>query len=130
MSFPSTILAQTNDPKEIQKADLDLLDKINKLSAAIDSLTSSASGYATTAQLATKAPLPQTASGVGQVKTVTTSAGAAFSYPAGGTWMGWWSWANSTGTFFGFSGGVAAGGTVINSGTAGTIWYGVFWEIA
>jgi hypothetical protein len=31
MNFPSTLLSQTNDPKEIQKADLDLLDKINKL---------------------------------------------------------------------------------------------------
>ena len=33
--FPSTILAQTNDPKEIQKADLDLLDKINQLSQIV-----------------------------------------------------------------------------------------------
>jgi hypothetical protein len=31
-NFPSTLLAQTNDPKEIQKADLDLLDKINQIS--------------------------------------------------------------------------------------------------
>jgi hypothetical protein len=31
VNFPSTILPQTNDPQEIQKAVLDLLDKINKI---------------------------------------------------------------------------------------------------
>jgi hypothetical protein len=29
--FPSTLLAQSNDPQEIQKADLDLLKKVNRL---------------------------------------------------------------------------------------------------
>lgn len=31
MTFPSTLLPQTNDPKDIQKGILDLLDKINKV---------------------------------------------------------------------------------------------------
>jgi len=33
MTFPSTMLAQSAEPIEIQKADLDLLDKINKVAA-------------------------------------------------------------------------------------------------
>lgn len=35
--YPSTLLAQTNDVLEIRKADLDLLDKINKISSEITS---------------------------------------------------------------------------------------------
>jgi hypothetical protein len=34
VTFPSTILPQTSDPQEIQKAVLDLLDKINRLGGA------------------------------------------------------------------------------------------------
>ena len=36
--FPSTLLPQSNDPKEIQKAALDLLDKINQVVTLISAL--------------------------------------------------------------------------------------------
>lgn len=40
--FDSTSLPQTNEPKEIQKMGLDLLDKINKVQAELDPLQSAA----------------------------------------------------------------------------------------
>ena len=43
--FPGTILAQTNDPKEIQRADLDLLDKLNTI-AAVSALADTAARLA------------------------------------------------------------------------------------
>lgn len=49
MQFKSTLRAETNDPLEIQKADNDLLDKINQLAKLVDDLTGSseASGFVT-----------------------------------------------------------------------------------
>jgi hypothetical protein len=38
MTFDSTLRAETNEAKEIQKADFDLLDKINRNSREVDSL--------------------------------------------------------------------------------------------
>jgi len=38
MTFESTLRAETNDVKEVQKADFDLLDKINRNSREVDSL--------------------------------------------------------------------------------------------
>jgi microcystin-dependent protein len=42
MQFKSTLRAETNDPIEIQKADNDLLDKINQLAKAVDALATPA----------------------------------------------------------------------------------------
>jgi hypothetical protein len=114
--FDSTPLPQTNDPKEIHKMGLDLLDKINKVQAAIP----------TPANLSGLCPLPQGAAGVGQVVSVQSADGGALNLPAGGTWWYFNVHALDHATFV-FSkataaiaqSGIAAGGTQIVAGSAG-----------
>jgi hypothetical protein len=124
--FDSTILPQTNDPKEIQKLALDLLDKINQTYSAIPVIPSTGGPFA---------PLPQAAAGVGQDLLAYPAAGAAWVLPAGGTWE-----------YFGFAvgtgagnvnlttavpvGGIAAGGTTVGAATALYQWVGREWRIA
>lgn len=128
MNFPSTILPQTNDPKENQKAVLDLLDKINKTWDQI------ASAIAALPAAKVYAPFPQSAAGVGQFVPYNDVALDALSLPAGGMWIyeikafvavnGTWNSPNSK------AGGPTAGGTVLNSSTGTYYWTGWAYRVA
>lgn len=77
------------------------------------------------------APLPQTAAGVGQFVTSSGASGAAFTLPAGGTWVWWGFGANSgTGAINNLaSTGVSAGGTAVLAATGSTGWFAFAWRI-
>jgi hypothetical protein len=83
------------------------------------------------------APLPQTAAGVGQVQAITSAPGGALSLPAGGTWY-YECWYYTTATLYIFStvataqpsNGIAAGGTAILAGGAGSTGQANIWRIA
>lgn len=134
MNFSSTLLAQTNDPKEIQKADLDLLAKVNQVAAALPTTsTGTVTTYASWASVvAYAAPLPQTAAGGGQVVGQLFVSGGAWVLPAGGTWEYWgFTIIAGTGVLTGASYyGVAAGGTTIVAAVAGVGYIGRQWRIA
>jgi hypothetical protein len=128
-NFPSTLLPQEDKDgkltaQEVQKAILDLLDKINQVWA----LLPSTAGFATTAQLtsglAVKSPLPQTAAGVGLVYPWMSGAGGAFVLPAGGTWW-WWGFNWNTTNTLSWYGGISAGGTTVIAGIGGFYTYGM-----
>jgi hypothetical protein len=137
MKFPSTNLAQSSDPKDIQKADLDLLDKINQVQAAIDA-TNAAIAKLNIPSVGGLAPLPQTAAGVGQWVSVISAANGAVSLPAGGTWAYMaWILNNTTGAMFapgavasGILVGIAAGGTQLIAGQASFYAQALAWRIA
>lgn len=86
---------------------------------------------AITALLATKAPLPQSAGGVGTVSTIAVGPNVAAVLPAGGTWWYFRLGFNST-TFVLNTGAVsttAAGGTTVGGSGATQLWEGWWYEI-
>ena len=78
--------------------------------------------------------IPTNAAGVGKVESIVTASGAGYTLPAGGQWIWKLTGFNaSTGAYAGavFSGaGVAAGGTLIATASAGTFYDGFAWRIA
>lgn len=76
------------------------------------------------------APLPQSASGVGQWLAITSTAGGALALPAGGTWA--WSVVSfSSGAFaVAFGADVSAGGTTVRAASGSQIHTGFAWRIA
>jgi len=80
----------------------------------------------------TKAPLPQSASGVGQWEVFNGGApNTALNLPAGGTWA-YFSWISnlSTGTSGGWNAGIAAGGTQIQAASPSNTGVALAWRIA
>ena len=78
------------------------------------------------------APLPQSASGVGQFIQINPGAGNAFVLPSGGTWIYSAIYRNSSGaiqTPF-VTSGIAAGGTTVGAAGSGNSWLGWAEQIA
>jgi len=116
--YPSTMLVDLKgktDPQaqsdEINKAFHDLLDKINKISSAIDLLSK------------VYDPLSQSAAGEGQFLIQSPSIGMAWVLPADGTWA-YWGMQNSGVAINGFSAGIAVGGTTVGAAVGGWNWNG------
>jgi hypothetical protein len=126
--FPSTNLAQSSDPKDIQKADLDLLDKINQVQSAIDA-TNAAIAKLNIPSIGGLAPLPQSGAGVGQFYSNMFGSGAAAVLPPGGTWV-YWEIQTIAGSVNIYGGSLAAGGTTVGAATGGAIWQLWAWRIA
>jgi len=121
--YPSTNLPQTNNPQDIQKSALDLLDKVNQTHAA----ALSAASDAQEAAQAASDPASHSSAGVGQFLEMYPGVGVAFILPAGGTWIYWGILINgTTGVWIGggHTGGVAAGGTTVGALSAGNVWMG------
>jgi hypothetical protein len=77
------------------------------------------------------APLPLTASGVGQfITAVQNTAGSGYTLPSGGTWAWYMVYRSSSGTLNGHGAGVAAGGTEVRPGVSGNTLGGFAWRIA
>jgi hypothetical protein len=80
-------------------------------------------------QMDGKAPLPRSASGVGQWVPVSAAAGAALSLPAGGTWA-YFVLLFNAGLVGGRVIGVSAGGTTIYGGAPSIVPDGLAWRIS
>lgn len=114
---------------------------IGNVSTALDNLGFSALGKTLRAiadaaagrSALNAAPLPQGASGVGQLVVIAGAANTAVTLPSGGTWA-FWAYASniSSGTVVnGAQIGVTAGGTLILAAFGANIsWYGWAWRIA
>jgi hypothetical protein len=75
------------------------------------------------ASLATKAPLPQSSTGVGQVDSRNSGAGSAWVLQAGGTWEYYgFAFSGAPATIQAFIGGFSAGGATIGAATSGWSW--------
>ena len=76
MIYSSALLPQTNDPQEIQKSILDLLQKINQMSSTLD------------AAIKTFEPISQRTmlGAVGWFNAVPINNGSSLTFPAFGTW--------------------------------------------
>lgn len=76
-------------------------------------------------------PVPQSAAGAGQFLKVNQTAGVAWTLPAGGTWTYGGAAITGAAAWYGWSCGIAAGGTTVGSAIAGISWYGCWeWETA
>jgi hypothetical protein len=75
------------------------------------------------------APLPQSASGVGQVTAISVAPSQTYSLPAGGTWFYWFNQFTSE-TFTQALAGVAAGGSSLFTTTSTQTLGGAAWRIA
>lgn len=81
--------------------------------------------------LRTMLGFPATGAGLGEWVLISTSSGAAGVLPAGGTWAYFLIRMNSpSGTINNFFASVAAGGSTVSAGVAGTIYIGFAWRIA
>jgi hypothetical protein len=83
VNWSSTLLPQTNDPQEIQKAILDLLDKINQLGVNLQATTDSFSGVEPVSISGKYNSYPPV--GFFQTRSVNAGDPVYFGYPAG-TW--------------------------------------------
>lgn len=88
-------------------------------------------GDITMPTLRTMLGFPVTGAGLGEWVLISTSSGAAGVLPAGGTWAYFLLRMNSpSGTINNFFASVAAGGSTVSAGVAGTIYIGFAWRIA
>jgi len=135
-STPSTVIAVTgtaavltaNNPT-LQAGEIGLETDTNYFKIGDGSTAWSSLSY----QSVKNAPLPQTASGVGQeVNQILPGNGNALVAPAGGTWRLYYAgFVTATGAWnYPLACSIAAGGTTVGSAVAGNSWTAVAWRIA
>lgn len=74
-------------------------------------------------------PAAQASTGVGQLRDIGAGSGNALSLPAGGTWGFFFLAENASGIILNHNAGVAAGGTLLGSASAGLTYRGWAWKV-